>query len=403
MLLLIISFFAGLVTIASPCIVPVLPFVFGRPGSFRMFGGLAAGFSLVLVLAIATNEWASSLHETGRTAALIAMVVFGFAMLWPAFGERLFIPLQSVVQSIMPGTGKADGRWADWILGASTGLLWAPCAGPVLGSLLSGARATGGSSVQITFALIAFATGAASSFIIARIALGRLGQHFTVRVRSVMVWSMAVRRITGALMILGAALIATGLSNSLAVNFSTAPAEGLEKMLLNHSTSNPFIKIADSPKRLLPDLGAMPSIQGGTAWVGGKPIQDKELKGKVVLVEFWTFGCINCKRAIPYVQAWHKTYERDGLLVVGVHTPEFAYERDPGNVQKAMEDMGLNFVVTMDNKFNIWNQWGNQYWPTLYLVDHAGRIRWKHIGEGSYKKTEEVIQQLLREKNAQGV
>lgn len=203
-------------------------------------------------------------------------------------------------------------------------------------------------------------------------------------------------------MILGVTLIATGFSEQLAVSFSGISTEGLEKGLLEQSRPPAFIKALDSSDLILPDLGAMPSIQGGQSWIGSSPIKDSDLKGKVVLVEFWTFGCINCKRAIPYVQSWYKKYEKDGLVVIGIHTPEFAYERDRENVQKAMNKMGLDFPVTLDNQFTIWNQWGNQYWPTLYLADKKGRVRWRHIGEGSYKKTEDAIQLLLREKSGQG-
>lgn len=401
MILLMISFLAGVVTIASPCILPVLPFVFARKGGLGMFGGLAAGFSLVLVLATVSGQWAAELHETGRSVALVLMALFGLSMLFPALGERLFKPAQTLAQLISPN-GQTTGRWSEWMLGVSTGLLWAPCAGPVLGALLAGANVAGGSTPQTTAALMAFAVGSATAFIAARVAFGKIGHGLSSRFGSVVALGMNLRRTTGALMLIGVALIASGLGNQLAVRLPGAPTEGLEKTLLEQSKFNPFTKVADAPALALPVLGTMPSLQGGTGWLRGNPVKDADLRGKVVLVEFWTFGCINCQRAIPYVQAWHKKFANDGLVVIGVHTPEFAFERNRDNVQKAMDKMGLDFLVTMDNNFTVWNQWSNQYWPTLYLVDGSGKIRWKHIGEGSYKQTEEAIRQLIRENKAQG-
>lgn len=148
---------------------------------------------------------------------------------------------------------------------------------------------------------------------------------------------------------------------------------------------------------VLPVLGAMPSLAGANAWLQSPPLNPAGLRGKVVLVDFWTFGCVNCQRALPAVRDWARRYRDDGLVVIGVHAPEFAFERDRGNVERAVRRMGLDFPIAIDNDFAVWKAWSNHYWPTLYLVDAQGRVRWRHIGEGAYVETEQAIRQLLDE------
>jgi thiol-disulfide isomerase/thioredoxin len=181
-----------------------------------------------------------------------------------------------------------------------------------------------------------------------------------------------------------AAAVAWGLN-------SAALADGL--------SANGSLQQVQAPARRLnlPSEGTMPPITGAVEWLNSPPLTAESLRGKVVLVDFWTFGCINCRNALPYVREWHRKYKDQGLVVVGVHTPEFAYEKNIANVKRALVDLGIGFPVAVDNNFAVWRAFNNSYWPAHYFVDAKGQIRFHHFGEGEYEKSELVIQQLLEE------
>lgn len=415
MTLLLLSFAAGVLTVLSPCVLPVLPLLFARPGSRRLFGGLALGFGAVMLLAGVGGAWAVQAHGFGRTLALGLMAAFGLALIWPALAHRMMRPVQSAGMALDERTST---RAADWLLGVSTGLLWAPCAGPVLGLVLTTAALQGGSAAT-AFPLMAYAIGAATSLVLARVLIGRLGGRLPAAWTSALPWATAARRLAGVAVLGGVTLIAGGWDVSLAAALPGNGLERLEQAWLDRAqpsaaaTAMPEVRpIADavpvaSPlvmptpvmqaQAALPVLGPMPPLAGATGWLQSRPLSSTELRGKVVLVEFWTFGCVNCQRAMPSVRGWAKRYRDEGLVVVGVHAPEFAFERDRANVERAIRRMDLDFAVAMDNDFAIWKAWNNQYWPTLYLVDAQGRVRWRHIGEGAYEETEQAIRQLLGE------
>lgn len=413
MTLLLLAFAAGVLTVLSPCVLPVLPLLFARAGSGRLFGGLALGFSAVMLLAGVGGAWAVQAHGFGRTLALGLMGAFGLALVWPSFANRLMRPLQSVGAAL---DERASTRAADWLLGASTGLLWAPCAGPVLGLVLTTAALQGGSAAT-AFPLLAYAVGAAAALATARVLIGRLGGRLPSGWFSALPWVSATRRLAGVAVLGGVTLIAGGWDVSLAAALPGNGLERLEQAWLDRALPEPARRasvVAPTPAAALPVelpipaiqtastlplpvLGPMPPLSGATGWLQSGPLESSALRGKVVLVEFWTFGCVNCQRAMPSVRNWSRRYRNDGLVVVGVHAPEFAFERDRGNVERAIRRMDLDFPVAMDNDFAIWKAWNNQYWPTLYLVDAQGRVRWRHIGEGAYAETEQAIRQLLGE------
>lgn len=413
MILLLLSFAAGVLTVLSPCVLPVLPLLFARPGSRRLFGGLALGFGAVMLLAGVGGAWAVQAHGFGRTLALGLMAAFGLALIWPALAGRIMRPVQSAGMAL---DERSSTRAADWLLGISTGLLWAPCAGPVLGLVLTTAALQGGSAAT-AFPLVAYALGAATSLALARVLVGRLGGRLPAAWAAALPWAAATRRLAGVAVLGGVTLIAGGWDVSLAAALPGNGLERLEQAWLDSTQSAaapiappvpavmpaqvavaapmPVMQTVDAVP--LPVLGPMPPLAGATAWLQSRPLASADLRGKVVLVEFWTFGCVNCQRAMPSVRGWAKRYRDEGLVVVGVHAPEFAFERDRNNVERAIRRMDLDFAVAMDNDFSIWKAWNNQYWPTLYLVDAQGRVRWRHIGEGAYEETEQAIRQLLAE------
>ncbi|UVJ41804.1 redoxin family protein [Pseudomonas sp. LS1212] len=422
MWLLILAYLGGVLTIVSPCIVPVLPFVFARTGQpFWRSGapllvGMALTFALVATLAAVGGGWVVQLNQYGRWLALLLMALFGLALLLPALAERLTHPLVRAGNRLSQAAG-ADARprpGTSVLIGVATGLLWAPCAGPILGLLLTGA-ALQGASVGTSLLLLAYAAGAATSLALALL-LG--GKVFTAMKRSLGAGEW-MRRGLGAAMLAGVAAIALGLDTGILARVSTASTGGLEQALVGRlagkapassammagpamMASGTAMKI-DRSATALPIEGNLPSLDGAVQWLNSPPLTVQALKGKVVLVDFWTYSCINCLRSLPYVKAWAEKYRDQGLVVIGVHAPEFAFEKDLGNVTKAMRDLGIDYPVAVDNDFRIWRAFGNQYWPAHYFADARGRIRYHHFGEGNYAESERVIQQLLREAGASQV
>jgi len=221
-----------------------------------------------------------------------------------------------------------------------------------------------------------------------------------------------VRRSMGAAVLAAVAVLALGLDARLLAQVSSERGatleQGLLRWLAQREPAPParpdamlaapaFVRIQARPTLVLPVEGRMPAIAGAVEWLNSAPLSDEDLRGKVVLVDFWTFGCINCRNALPHVREWHRKYKDQGLVVIGVHSPEFAYEKNIDNVRKAVVDLGVSFPVAVDSNFAIWRAFGNQYWPAHYFVDAAGNIRFHHFGEGEYDKSEQVLRQLLGE------
>ncbi|VVE47839.1 Thiol-disulfide oxidoreductase YkuV [Pandoraea pneumonica] len=458
MTLLILAYLGGILTIVSPCILPVLPFVFSRAGqSFSrsvlpMLAGMVLMFALVATLAAVGGSWVVQANQYGRWLALALVALFGATLLFPKLAERLTHPLVLLGDRLSQST-QGDGSTGDsatsgarpgasFLLGIATGLLWAPCAGPILGLLLTGA-ALQGASIGTTLLLFAYAAGAATSLALALLVGGRV---FSAMKRSLGAGEW-IRRVLGGLMIAGVAAIALGLDTGVLAQLSTASTGGIEQKLVDQlgarrdgangangtnggadanaagaqpandaggdtanggpammATSNAMTRTAASGSAAdpapLPVEGQLPPLDGAVQWLNSPPLTAQALRGKVVLIDFWTYSCINCLRTLPYVKAWAQKYRDQGLVVIGVHAPEFAFERDIGNVKKAVKDLGVDYPVAIDNNYAIWRAFNNQYWPAHYFVDAEGRVRYHHFGEGNYAESERVIQQLLREAGA---
>ncbi|TPG75925.1 cytochrome c biogenesis protein DipZ [Pseudomonas mandelii] len=419
MWLLVLAYLGGVLTIVSPCILPVLPFVFARTGQpfmksgLPLLAGMALTFALVASLAAVGGGWVVQVNQYGRWLALLFVALFGLTLLLPRLAERLTRPLVAAGSRLSEAAG-ADARprpGASFLIGVATGLLWAPCAGPILGLLLTGA-ALQGASIATTLLLLAYAAGAATSLAVALL-LG--GKVFAAMKRSIGAGEW-LRRGLGAAMLAGVAAIALGLDTGILARMSTASTGGIEQALVGRlagkspnvsgammaqvPSSGNAMKAADKAPGTLPIEGNLPPLDGAVQWLNSPPLTAQALKGKVVLVDFWTYSCINCLRSLPYVKAWAEKYRDQGLVVIGVHAPEFAFERDVGNVTKAMKDLGINYPVAIDNDFKVWRAFNNQYWPAHYFADAQGRIRYHHFGEGEYAESERVIQQLLREAGA---
>jgi cytochrome c biogenesis protein CcdA/thiol-disulfide isomerase/thioredoxin len=428
MLLLIVAYLGGVLTILSPCILPVLPFVFARADRpFRshglpMLAGMALAFAAIATLAAVGGAWVVTLNQYGRYAAIALLALFGATLLWPSLADRLTRPLvalglrlagpdgaQPVDPSVRPSLVSA------LLLGVGTGLLWAPCAGPILGLILTGA-ALNGASLGTSLLLLAYAAGACTSLAAALLFGGRLFAWMKGSLHT----GEWVRRAAGVAVLAGVGAIALGLDTGLLSQISFGTTSALEKALVDKVDARAprpapqadagsgrdglvlaaaqAAPVAPAQRALsLPDEGAIAPLAGATEWLNSPPLTPEGLRGKVVLVDFWTYSCINCMRTLPYIRAWAEKYKDAGLVVLGVHTPEFAFEKLPANVRRATKDLGVGFPVAVDSNYAIWRAFGNQYWPALYFVDAQGRIRHHQFGEGMYEKSEQVIQQLLAE------
>ncbi|MCQ1838207.1 cytochrome c biogenesis protein DipZ [Neorhizobium galegae] len=417
MTLLIIAYLGGALTILSPCILPILPFVFARAGqpfvrrTLPMLVGMAATFALVATLAAVGGSWAVHANEYGRLAAIILLAVFGVSLLSPRVASFVTRPVVDFGNKLMNASGKPGSvptAASSFVLGVATGLLWAPCAGPILGLVLTGA-ALQGANLETTFLLAAYAAGAATSLAVALIVGGKV---FAGMKRSLGV-SERIRQVLGATVLAGVAAIAFGLDTGLLARLSYASTASFEQTVLDGLHAKPsagspseiagngmMIAAADTTwpfRSNLPVEGRAPSLDGAVEWLNSAPPTAEQLRGKVVLVDFWTYSCINCIRTVPYVRAWAEKYKDQGLVVIGVHAPEFAFEKRIDNVKKAVGDFKIGYPIAIDNDYKIWRAFENSYWPAQYLIDARGQIRYHHFGEGNYRQSEQAIQDLLRE------
>ncbi|MCX5543898.1 redoxin family protein [Paraburkholderia sp. CNPSo 3076] len=433
MLLIVIAFVGGAFTVLSPCILPVVPFVFARSdepfltGRLPMLLGLALTFALLTGLGAAGLNGAAQLSEYGRWVALGLFALFGAALLFPALATRLSGPLTALADCFMAHSqddGASRRIGSAVLLGAATGLLWAPCAGPILGLIITGA-ARHGVTWETWAALAAYAVGAASSLAV----VAGLGHRAMAALKRSLGVGEHVRRAMGALVLLTVGAIALGVDTRLLALVPGAPTNGVEARLVDllaspaaarqapsaeparheerEAQARPVVQDeqaaqivrvslpAPAPAVDLAVEGRLPALDGANAWLNSAPLTPEALRGKVVLVNFWTYSCINCLRTLPYLKTWADRYRNDGLVVIGVHTPEFGFEHDTGNVKRALANLDIRYPVAVDSDYRIWNAFGNQYWPAFYLVDAEGRVRYHHFGEGDYAQAEQAIQQLL--------
>jgi cytochrome c biogenesis protein CcdA/thiol-disulfide isomerase/thioredoxin len=400
MLVLILAYLGGVLTILSPCILPVLPFVFARSdrpfarNGLPMLLGMALTFALVATLAAVGGGWAIRANQYGRGIALVVLALLGLTLLSSHLAEWISRPFVALGNRLSQraANDQEDSVWSAAGLGIATGLLWAPCAGPILGLLLTGA-ALNGASVQTTLLLLTYAAGAATSLGLALLIGGKL---FALMKRSLGAGEW-VRRGLGVLVLCGVAAIALGLDTGLLTRVSLASTGGIEQRLIGAVRADPAPQPVHRAGTPLPVEGDMPSLAGATLWLNSPPLTPQSLRGKVVVVDFWTYSCINCLRSLPYVREWYDKYKDHGLVVIGVHAPEFAFEKQPDNVRKAVRELGVDYPVALDNDYAIWKGFDNQYWPAHYFIDAKGQIRGHHYGEGDYAQSEDTIRQLLTE------
>ncbi len=416
-LLVLFAFVAGAGTALTPCVLPVLPAVLasaGTGGRRRPLGvicGLVATFTIAIVALASVIDGVGLPSGTVRTIAVVVLFAFGLTLLIPAVAARVEAPLTRLAR--FGPRGRGDGFWTGVVVGAGLGFVYAPCAGPILGAVVS-VSATRGASGELVAVALAYAAG--SALVLLLLAYG--GRRVLDRLRAAG-RGPAVQRGLGIVMVLTAIAVATDLD----VRFQTALANDFPAFLTNPTRAlersgavedrlddlrgpAQFAESTggDGDRRAgLPVLGKAPDFTGNERWFNtpaGEPLTLRGLRGRVVLVDFWTYTCINCIRTLPYVRAWDQRYRRRGLTVVGVHTPEFAFERDAGNVRRAIGQNDLHYPVAQDNAYGTWDAWGNQYWPAKYLIDARGRVRYAHFGEGDYDKTESAIRALLAEAGA---
>jgi cytochrome c biogenesis protein CcdA/thiol-disulfide isomerase/thioredoxin len=414
MIVAILAFLGGALTILSPCILPVLPFVFARTGqSFTrstapLLIGMAGTFAGIATLAAVGGAWAVSINDYGRALALNLLAVSGLALLSERLADRLTRPFVAFGNRLLPaGSAGTGGILQSFVLGVATGFLWAPCAGPILGLILTGA-AINGPSARTTLLLLAYALGAIASLAMATLAGG---QVFAAMKRALGLGEW-VRRGLGAAVIAGVIVIASGWDTGVLTRLSVASTNRLEQSLINvihpdapaHGGSMAMTAamtggamMSNKTSSSLPIESNLPALDGAVAWLNSSPLTPESLRGKVVMIDFWTYSCINCLRALPYVKSWYERYKDQGLVVLGVHSPEFAFEKNEANVRRAIRDLGITYPVALDNNYAIWQAFNNRYWPAHYFVDAMGRIRGHHFGEGNYEESEQQLRQLLTE------
>ncbi len=379
-----IAFAAGVITVFTPCILPVLPIVLaGGVGKRRPYA-IAAGLVTTFTAFLLAGAWLWGLLGIGKQHQIqIGAVLLGLlaiTLIVPKVGEWVERPLAFMTRRRF---GDAGG---GFLLGAGLGLVFIPCGGPVLAALTSNVARdrVGGWLVVIA---IAYALGAALPMLAIAAGSKRVAVNFRRH-------AQAVRVAGGVLMAAAAVVIYNGWAESLQTKVP-GYASWVQNVIEGNGQAKNKLASLSGNKAPLKKYVDAPDIQGITAWINSPPLTMQELRGKVVLVDFWTYSCINCLRTLPYLESWDVRYRSKGLVILGVHSPEFAFEHSLGNVRAAVKRLGVRYPVALDNDFATWNAYQNQYWPADYLIDRRGHVRDAHFGEGAYAETEHKIRQLL--------
>lgn len=402
---ILIGVLGGLITGISPCIVPVLPVIFlsGSAGVRRpllVVAGLVLSFSISTLLGSMLLQLFSLPANVIRGTGLIMLALIGLGLIFPAVESVLERPFARIPQ---PAVSTSRGGFG---LGLVLGLVFVPCAGPVLAAIVV-AGATGSIGPSAIALTIAFGIGVGVPLAVFALA----GQQITNRVSAFRRRQRGIRVAGGVTMIVLSVALALDLPATLQraiPDYTTAlqhrgGADQIEQKL------NLGGIITDENRRLsnchngshqLEDCGPAPGLTGIDRWLNSSPLVLAALRGKVVLIDFWAYSCINCQRSIPHVIAWSNRYRDDGLVVVGVHTPEYAFEKIPANVADGARKLGITYPIAMDNNFSTWTNYRNRYWPARYLIDAHGHVRQITFGEGGYDVTENLIRQLLIDADA---
>ena len=399
--LLAIGFVAGVITAVSPCVLPVLPIVFAgsasgssRRRSFAIVAGLVLSFTTFTLTAGALLSALGLPQDLLRNLAIAMLFVLAATLLFPRFAMLVERPLAFMSRRRVGEEGGA------FVLGVSLGLVFVPCAGPVLAtiSVLSAEHRFSLDTVLLT---LSYALGAGSVLLLVALGGQRVARPLRMR-------GMAFRRAMGVVLAVSALAIVFNVDRSLQTRIG-----GYSSVLQKHVEDTSYARshlgslrggkgsldaVGRTAAGALPEYGRAPDFQGIAHWLntpGDRPLTMSGLRGKVVLVDFWTYSCINCIRTLPHLRALYAAYHRQGLEIVGVHTPEFAFEHVLSNVRSATRDLHVSWPVALDNSYDTWNAYANQYWPAEYLVDRTGHIRRYHFGEGEYGETARAVRRLL--------
>jgi len=398
LLLTFIALLSGIITILSPCILPVLPIVLsGSVGGLRKPLGIVGGFVLsfsffTLFLTALVKQFGFS-ADSLRVAAVVLIVLFGSVLLIPRLNS-LFERFVSLIPIGAVKNRKRRGFTGGLLTGASLGLIWTPCAGPLMASVisLSITRSVTAHSVIIT---LAYSVG--TSLPMLAIMMG--GRKLIKRFPSLVKKTGNIQKLFGAFLIFTAIAITMGWDRDFqqkVLEVFPSYGDGLTALEQLEPVQEALKEnLGLSEQREI--LGQAPPLVADGQWFNSAPLSMEGLKGKVVIIDFWTYSCINCVRTIPYLRSWYETYREEGLEIIGVHSPEFAFERDPDNLRKAIGELGVNWPVVQDNRFLQWQVYNNRFWPSKYIIDREGNIRYSHFGEGGYEETEAVIRELLME------
>src|SRR5215218_6413793 len=410
-LLMLFALVAGAGTALSPCVLPILPAVLsagvtgGRRRPLGVVTGLALSFTFATVGLVYLLDALGLPNRFARDLAIAVLFAFGISLLIPPIGDRV----EAFASRLAPGPARfrGDGFGSGFVVGASLGLVYAPCAGPILAGVIVVSAAQDFTAGRLAVAL-SYAVG--SAVVLYLLLLG--GRRFAQRLAPV---RGRVQMALGAVMV----LVAVAMTVNLDTRFQTAIASDLPDFLVNPTSgiersnivAGDLAKVRQSGPPIVPPseldkplsldtYGQAPDFTDTQEWfntAGGEPLSIEGLRGKVVLIDFWTYTCINCIRTFPYLEAWQQRYGKEGFTIVGVHSPEFPFEKDADNVRAAIRQNHLTYPVVQDNDLATWDAWGNQYWPADYLVDAQGNVRHAHFGEGDYDETERAIRTLLEE------
>jgi cytochrome c biogenesis protein CcdA/thiol-disulfide isomerase/thioredoxin len=412
LLLMLFALVAGAGTAITPCVLPVLPALLsasalgGRRRPVGIVLGLALAFTLAIVALAQLVRGVGLASGAARTLAVLVLIGFGVALLVPSLAARVQAPLSRLAR-FGPKT-RGDGFWSGLGVGAALGFVCAPCAGPILAAVTSVSAQTG-PSIRIVLVAASYSAGLSAVMLL----YGFGGRAALARVRRVARGHVVERSLGAILLVTGVAMVF-----NLDVRFEEALARNgaLPSFLVDPTSS--LENSAAVQKRLaalrpesryelaqmrthlaLPELGPAPEFRETQRWFntpGGRPLTLHGLRGHVVLVDFWTYTCINCIRTLPFVEGLYRHYHRDGLEVIGVETPEFTFEQEAGNVAQAIRSDGITYPVVQDNRYGTWNAYQNQYWPAEYYVDARGQVRHTSFGEGGYLHDEQIVRALLR-------
>jgi cytochrome c biogenesis protein CcdA/thiol-disulfide isomerase/thioredoxin len=420
LLLTLFALVAGAATAVTPCVLPVLPALLsasalgGRRRPVGIVLGLAITFTIAVVALASIVKGVGVAGSGVRVLAEVVLVGFGLSLLVPEVAARIEAPLSRLAR-FGPQT-RGDGFWSGLAVGGALGFAYTPCAGPILAAVIS-VSATQGTSARLVAIALAYAAGSALVLLL----LGLGGRRLADLIRRAG-RGLGLQRAMGVVMIGTAVAMATQLDvrleSAFASHFPTALVNPTSSLENSHAARSRLASLRGKPRfdasaasakagtagsDGLPVLGTAPEFASPGPWLntGGRPLSLARLRGRVVLVDFWTYTCINCIRTFPYLKAWDARYRKAGLTIVGVHTPEFPFEHDTGNVKHAVAADGLRYPVVQDNNYGTWTAYGNQYWPAEYLIDARGRVRYTHFGEGDYDKDERAIRTLLAERGAE--